>query len=699
MLVAILTACVLKAAPSSLSVTVPGMSIPDALELISDLTGLELKAKGSAAHGTLVVSVKDVQTERLLDRIAEVTGAVWEVENDVRYLTVPVGLAQDQRRDEVEKKAVRFSSVIEKIIEQLPAWNEQSATRLAEDAAFVANDYYNSRRRETIGERRVAVFGAMPASRLVPRLLAAIDPIEIASVKPGQAVVYSTSPNRMQRAFPREAQELFAEHKRQFSATRLAVLETTKELPVTEVFDPRHFFVEGLGEPVKYVLTIVNQADRPLYRITLDVVDADGWIVDQGFARPGNLDIAPSAMGEWQQGAIELSEVALDYYELVRYYHIRNTPRGKLSSELRTKYMAQIVDTAKTDPLSWLQAEMLTDVAEVVGADLVACIPDDSMVWLGHFLEHPTVRQSMSVSEVVQTIEQNWTCTVQFTDGWLTVRPVSFVDAREAYLDRDVLQIALRQAAGDERVTLANLASYGATQTSHLALTMADERLLAVVSGRRFGNMVYYNRLPLKFLGKTGVLNKPGPNKVYRFNTASLTKEAREALETWAFGDSWQNTFGLDYMWDSSETDMAHPLGHISKRPTEAMPGGVPSNVTGTIDLTTNPGLAVDFLAGEFQDTAPVVWSFDSYPSYSIDQMAEERSTRVQEVEQLFVRIEFMLKPQLGLVSDMKEDPIISSDRWVDIGQLPRTVVDYWRTQFEKAKVERTAATQKPPPR
>ena len=42
MLVAILTACVLGATQSSISVTVPGMSVPDALELIADAPAREL---------------------------------------------------------------------------------------------------------------------------------------------------------------------------------------------------------------------------------------------------------------------------------------------------------------------------------------------------------------------------------------------------------------------------------------------------------------------------------------------------------------------------------------------------------------------------------------------------------------------------------------------------------------------------------
>ena len=95
-------------APGQVSLTMPATSIPHALEIISQAIGQELSADGDASKGTLVIDVTDVAVDELLQRVAEVTGAVWEARGDQRVLTVSDALAQEQANDAMKGRANDF---------------------------------------------------------------------------------------------------------------------------------------------------------------------------------------------------------------------------------------------------------------------------------------------------------------------------------------------------------------------------------------------------------------------------------------------------------------------------------------------------------------------------------------------------------------------------------------------------------------
>ncbi|MCH7905235.1 MAG: hypothetical protein IH944_11825, partial [Armatimonadetes bacterium] len=400
---------------------------------------------------------------------------------------------------------------------------------------------------------------------------------------------------------------------------------------------------------------------------------------------------------QWHSGYFDMPEEVLDFFELARYFTVALTPRGNRMADLRERWMHKVAAPTKYDPLQPLQTEMLVGAARALDANLVASVPDDAILWLNHMLEFPAVQPSMTVSYVMGIVSKDWHCDARMSGGWLTVRPKSFAAAHDAYLDRGALESAMLRAVREQRLTIANLATYGTRQSSTMALTMSDGRLLALAAGRSVGSAIYYNRYPLLFLGATKIFETPLQQTEFQFNAAQLSKEARDVLAAWAFGDSWQNTFGLDYLWEDREPDAAHPLGHISKRPTEAMPDGVPAMLVGKITLKTEPGLAV--LYGPDKNwSAPIIWRAEGFGGFGVDELVADRTAKAQTIEQTVLRLEFMLGPKLGLVAEMEDPPAVDPDAWVTFGDLPANVIEFWLAKQRAREQPEKAPAQKPPP-
>jgi len=178
-------------------------TVGSALEKLSAVSGVALRAEGDVAREELLVSVSDVRLEDLRVRIAEATDASWTEVDGVWTL---VRTAEDAARERNRAIASRMASLAKGVGAAAGMYEPMSD---ADVAAFLLTYERARTLRDEAGQRAAwsAVRNQEPLARLGRVLPALLGTREIARVPLNERRVFSLQPTRMQTEFPRGVRE------------------------------------------------------------------------------------------------------------------------------------------------------------------------------------------------------------------------------------------------------------------------------------------------------------------------------------------------------------------------------------------------------------------------------------------------------------------------------------------------------------
>lgn len=582
MLTFCIAALVCRQAPSletTFTYTTRGAPVTQVLAEITRRTGLTLEATPTAGKEIVIVDVKGAKLGDFMPRLATVASGEWKKEGAGYRLTRSDAFARKSQAEEVARSAATFAKELEVRKAALAAFDANESDLLAGKVQAMlaqrqaANDSNYFRTMQTLNVES-------PTGRFATRALDALGPKALAEVRPMERHVYSTRPNRMQRAMPFDITpllNLYRQEQAQYSASLLKRIDA-KQL---QGWYAGAGLITVPAPPSRVLLAVARPPFGTGLSFEVLLVDAENRIAQQGKVDIQSKDAArlePPSPAPGNDPPIELSPTSQQFIG-----SIRKVMEGQAATA-EPALLRELENPEKYDPVSFILPDGLRAVAQ--GRNVVAQMEDIS------FLAAPM--QANPEGKIGRGAFRKWLATghdVEETDGWMVVKPRNAWDARETRIDRAHMGRFFRatRAAG----------TVGLDQAAEYALGCPRRYVETVSFAYSFLLQPQVNSAiemdSLDFVRLYGALD-PRQRKALQDGTemraADLPPAARTELASLAF----RAEAPLQYHYTGPRTEETSRL--ISHEPTEAMPNGLPADAVLRGNLTAEPAVIGQVEAG-----------------------------------------------------------------------------------------------------
>lgn len=416
----------------------------------------------------LMVSVENARVVDVLTKLAVAATASWQpIEGG--YRLVP---DKAERAIEASAERARRLLAIQKGIEQRAAEAKESGE---ETAAMMG-----------------AFAGGMMGSHSVDGFLPMIDLNAIASLRPGERVVFATAPTPMQRPLKgdpsRLLQGMIAAHNQQAKEIAAHMSEMPPEVeafmkgPIGDRF--RKMSRPIVGAPAKVIVTASRGGNLMSFlggggldlRVEVRAYGADGSVMlEESGALDANVRSVLMSFGKEKPSAppangkttpIEYSEDAKEILSMgvkIGSSDVMGGGFGRVS-KLKPEVRARILRPDEYEPLGLFPGEGLTALAKARRKPIVAELPDAAFISM--FGTAPK-----TVEEVEADLKEGSMRLVPDNE-WVVVRPADPDTARSSRVDRAGLRNLLAAVADHGTPTLDDMAAYAMTSPSPLSDTV-----------------------------------------------------------------------------------------------------------------------------------------------------------------------------------------------------------------------------------
>lgn len=645
-----------------------GATVSQVLTEIGRKAGIALEAAPAPGREIVVVELKDAKLADFLPRLATVAAGEWKQSGAVYRLVRSDDFARKSQAAEIERGAVRFAKELEaRKVALKPfdtAVSEQLATRVKTtlDNRKAANDSDYFRAMQGLDMES-------PTGRLATRALAALGPRALAEVRPMERRVYSTRPNRMQKALPFDLAPILKQYQEEqtiYAASLRKRLDDSK----TQGWYSGSMQTVVPAAPAKVLLAVARPPYGTGVRLELLMVDRENRIAQQARVEIQAADAArlqPPAPPTGDDVSIEFAPTSRAFLSTAKRM------MGGAEAAPPPDLLKELEQPEKFDPVSFVLPDGLHAVAE--GRNVVAQLEDISMI--------SAAMLPGEEGKVGRKAFRTWLGQghdLAETDGWLVVTPRNPWDARETRIDRGHMGRFFRAARAAGGVDLDAAAEYalGCPRRYVESLSFVYAFLLQpqVNSAIEMDN--------IDFVRLYGALSVP-QRKILREGTSvkagNLPANAQAELANLAF----RADAPLQYHSSGGvEPDPAtRPLGH---EPTEAMPNGLSPDAVLTARFTGEPaviGRVEEGGTGAFAYRPMRPWDLAwNMAENEIGVNAKDRTRyskfKVGMMGNLDMDVRFT--EMLGVQKRLVQSDFPPSSPWIAYAQLPEA----FRAQVEK---------------
>ncbi len=185
--------------------TTPAISVSQALAQLSELSKIKLSVVGDISTEPLILRFKQVPLSEAMQRIADVVHAEWKPYGKGFLLERTPVLVQNLEKEATERRAQAFSDSVSRDLKEIAGrgpWTVDRSLQLAKDVKTIvqgadAESAQSNRLRDELTRR-------LPDFTALLQMLSAMNPRELAAIKPGERVAFSNMPGRMQRKLPQD---------------------------------------------------------------------------------------------------------------------------------------------------------------------------------------------------------------------------------------------------------------------------------------------------------------------------------------------------------------------------------------------------------------------------------------------------------------------------------------------------------------
>ena len=666
---------------------------------IAAQAGLTLESTDDAKRHVLIIAVTDVEPDALLERIALVTSSKWDVNGEKRTL-VP---DQDVRRKEEAAKNAKRVEAFKKAQQQMrDSLNKKPAPPVVIGEEGEAEEVYD--------------VPASPAELALKQLAVLIDPNEVAKLGDDGRIVFSSSPNRMQRAMrnnqvTRILNELVASHNA-WAAEKIKEREAMKAaMTDPETLAYMDFF--GADEEAKLfenppskallVLEIGSgfmsfMGESP--EVKLKVYDQNGSVIAQASETMGNswydeVTVAASAEEEETAPPKEAQEKITDADRTL----IQFSEKSKLLSTLNPEegmgfkfpepLLEILSDPVTHDPLGFHHTDMVHAIAKVKGLDIVANVSDSAMDMFSMGMEE----RGVTVGQAYNALKSEDTSAFTEADGWLTILPADPITARERRQDRVALKAFIATVRREGAASLDSISTFALSSPKPDFESGLILYLLAFAPNTLQGLMgdtmdwdtlqLYASMLPTQ---------KSSLRQGGRVPFGTLTTQARNILTRMSFSSRARIQPAADIQKRSDQPFFLGMIGAMfggpeksfTEEPTEVMPNGLPPDGAIELKLANEPigttdGASPSFFLGMGALGADEFAMFEIMKEFAQasgeemgnlgDMFPIPKTVKIGSREKL--NFFFWLSPEAGMHKTLMDDSVPKNAPAVDTSSLP----------------------------
>ena len=538
----------------------------EVIKAIAEVSHTNLQTSPQMADEILAITVDGQLLGDVLSRIATVTSGDWKHEGDILRLVPNQQVRTQEDRALVARRANDFRKAIEA---RLKNEKEQAAAmeKLLKQQTAVAPKPDKSKTDDGKSKVETKVnppegtpeFDAASAydmnidEQLITRLLNGIDASVIGQMVPGDRLVFSTDPTRLQRSLSHDASDLvnafILKHNDKVSKSpnldmgEMVGGDTSQMEDLRRMNQLRSAHIGAVAK-VNLVIKSTTRMGISMGDVELRLYDAKGNVVHFYLSNLGignsefmaDVKIASGPDGAPPvKAAPTTSRTPIEYSEDSKALlaATRGSLSGGTSLKLSPEIRKRLMQPDKYDPLSFTATDECLALAKKHGQPLIADISDD---WDSAF--------SMGGRDSNQTIEdlearlkEGRSMSIIPDKTWLVLKPSFPPESRSIRMNRSALTRLLRAATEKDIPSLDDMAAFAADSPDPSLGGMAIGYLMLFVPGsmmQGFGSMVNWTMFHVySQMSPEARVTLANGGRVY---FANLPSQQRVAVESLVYG-------------------------------------------------------------------------------------------------------------------------------------------------------------------
>lgn len=409
---------------------------PTVLQKLSEKTGQKITFNKNVANDVVGICAPKATARQIMDQIAFTLQAEWKEQGG--EWTLYRSDAQIKAQAELNRKE-RIDQ-IKRSLDRLPAdkpWTSGDAKAVAAQINTFERQAQNGG--NFVGRGYQDVQAKMPANRLLIRALRALKPETIADIPKPTRMVYSSAPNRMQRALPAALGADLQQFAQESNDLRTAWIPSDNQ---NGIFFPQPNEVKK----VAWVIVSVKYETLGGIRAELNAYDEKGLSVGQAM-QTLNLDLPseqfkpePVKSGDKLVDLQPLSKRLLDFAKLSM------GSRAFLPSPEVRDFLYR---PKQNEPLSLLNSELIEALSNDEGKPVALSLPEIQIFVMLSLAQDGRVslnryKSSLQLSGIKR----------EEKDGWICYRETNPELGRTRRVDRQAFDDYFRRIERDKRQTL-----------------------------------------------------------------------------------------------------------------------------------------------------------------------------------------------------------------------------------------------------
>lgn len=566
---------------NNVSLEIPALPVPQLVEQIANATGKPLYASPELGIDVVCLRAKNAELEQIKLQLANAIGAKWEVRENREVLVRPASLSAAQDAEELASRAKDIAQAIADRPELREFGEAQAGAIVAQsknvvdqlDENFVTEAHDKARR------QLWAIQDQTPPRRLLERIVRTLDPIILAQIEPGQPVVFSDQPTRMQRPLSSptiaSAKQVFQKEQ----ATFRRMIERSGPVQYVKGDDNRYMAWEAEPEFHRMLLRVDVNRSTGMPRISLKLANKEGKVRGTAFlslVRPRATSLGNNA---WE-GSFELDQSSIEWNKL--FFRMV----GIMEADAETKQpISQLVqplleahsNPERQEPLSFSVGKAFLKFAEAQSKNLVALLSDRSLVW------YEAISPKQTCQSFANFAEQKWNGKFEIKDSWISYGPNYLAEGRRDRFDRQALGKYFRLAKEQGTIKIDCAAQYAFAIHSPLLFEGYDQTVNGYTE--RFqgeyasSDLADWSIRPtLKFLGALSPVQRQTLLNGGSITRGQLSSQAVTALEKFVYGESFNGRGFFGKTLIGYEVDRMDILGELSEEATESLGNGIPAS-------------------------------------------------------------------------------------------------------------------------
>ena len=539
------------------------------LKLISDQTGVTVKAAPGVTDRIIVVQATSVPARELLDGLASVLYATVEQRSSGLFISE-------------DKAAIRARSVL--IQERRLTAVREAQDKVRSDLNLLPKQATNEppagiselRRQGTSQQVFRLEFQARaeqysPGWPVLLQYVASLPAHELASIGPGTRVVFSNRPTQMQRLLPTVSGAVLTGFAERFNAQyrELHKLAASNRITHPSTFDQR-LDVFDRDEPItadKVRVLISFERDYSLDPIRhpltcqLVLVDDNGRLLSLSRLELDGTHQS-SVKGTVTGEQIQFSERACECGRAITSLVLSHR-QFAASTELCDFLAVPEVH----DPLSLIPSEMLRGMARARHQQLIAWLPDAC------FTQLSTDRPAMALSEVESLLSSAPSVERSDSGGWIQVRPTDPKECDLHFTDRTSLRDLVREAAHRRPLPLQSVFSFLLANPGYAEADRMDTLVTELVGGPE-GRLGFTTEVGwVRFIGHLVRLTPDFLSSDQTFQISKLPPAEQSELASLLYNARGPS---VELAWKTDEELRNLQRNALIQEPTENFPDGMP---------------------------------------------------------------------------------------------------------------------------